>query len=256
MTIKELIDMLAENRNVCLFKSFFKAAGNGSLGEFLPILSDWVRVRPSVIILLSMMLLLIWPNLVFPSVQWFHCIFAAAAILVMWIPITDYRYLSIAQKHQTDRNRQKEGNGRNETRRISEDRACLALMLKSLCLIFSLLAAGAIFTLSCEYLKIKIFITLSFAFTVTVTVFSIGNNAKTKMTADRRILKEIEKKEQQENIADLNLFMKFKTSEGQKQYLRMVCKDFYINGQWLDACRSESVKELFYESGVLYREEP
>lgn len=256
MTIKELIDMLAENRNVCLFKSFFKAAGNGSLGEFLPILSDWVRVRPSVIILLSMMLLLIWPNLVFPSVQWFHCIFAAAAILVMWIPITDYRYLSIAQKHQTDRNRQKEANGRNETRRISEDRACLALMLKSLCLIFSLLAAGAIFTLSCEYLKIKIFITLSFAFTVTVTVFSIGNNAKTKMTADRRILKEIEKKEQQENIADLNLFMKFKTSEGQKQYLRMVCKDFYINGQWLNACRSESVKELFYESGVLYREEP
>ena len=252
MTINELVEMLGENMRVYFFKGFFKAAKDGSLGEFLPVLLDWVRVRPSVIILLSMMILLIWPHLIFLSTQWYHCILMVAAVLFLWIPVTDYMYLWTAKKYRMICNKRSQKGVKNRMQQFWENNASFVLMLKSLFLIFVIFTLGTVFTLSSVYFIIKIITALLFTAMVISIVYSIGSSAKAKKKQDCQMLEEMKGKAAEERTADLNTFMRLQTSEGQKRYLRMLHKDFHINDEWLKACKSEAVKEVFYELDIPY----
>lgn len=243
MTVGELVKMLAQNKKFCFFKGFFKAAGNGSLGEFLPVLLDWVRVRPSVVILFSMLLLLLWPQSIAPWFQWYHCILAAILMVGLWIPVTDYMYLGIAEKC------------RAAHRGKFIHAGCWILALKSFLLISAILSAGAIFTMSSANFGIKSVTALVFSFIVVTTVCYIGSSAKEKMTRDCQLLEAVSQRGDSNNVADLALFSEFQTSEGQKRYLKMVRQNFLVDDRWLKACKSESVAELFHEFGILYCED-
>lgn len=231
-TMSELIDMLAEKRKNKLFGKFFENARDHGFGGFLPVLLDWVKIRPSVVFLFALLLSQLWPNHIFQGPIWFQGILLPLLTLMTAIPVTDYIFL-YSDRHTPVNNA------------ATPYRAAATALLLLFCL-FSVSIHVSIFithTIACVILLMLIVVIIA------IPVFYIGHNARNLVSQDNARLRQIKAG----STADIAIFKEMHTSGFQAKYLYRINRSFFITEEWLNHCKNECVEEVFYEMDIPYK---